>query len=73
MTLAQAVSVLMKSAADTKLESSTSTQESWDWMREKMGNCEDEWRKAEIPWDGRGSHALRINNSFCCELETKLT
>lgn len=31
MTLAQEGSVLMKSAADTKLESSTSTQESWDW------------------------------------------
>lgn len=72
MTLAQEGSVLMKSAADTKLESSTSsTQESWDWMGEKMGNCEDEWRKVEIPWDGRGSNALRINNSFCCELGRK--
>lgn len=77
MTLAQEGSVLMKSAANTKLESSTSTQESWDWMGENMGNCEDEWGKAEIPWDGRGSHAPGINNSFAVswkenELEWKM-
>lgn len=52
MTLAQEGSVLMKSAADTKLESSTSsTQESWDWMGEKNGEL---WRWMEEGWNSMG-------------------
>lgn len=39
--------------------------------RKKMGNFEDEWRKVEILWDERGSHALGTNNGFCYELERK--
>lgn len=72
MTLAQKASVLMKSADDTKLESSTSTDESWDSTYEKkMGNFEDKWRKVEIQWDERGSLILQTNNSFCYEVDRK--
>lgn len=35
MTLAQKVSVLMKSADDTKLESTISTEASWDSIQKK--------------------------------------
>lgn len=56
MTLAQEVSVLMKCAADTKLESSSSTQESWGWMGKKWVTVK--MNGARLKFHGMGEEAM---------------